>query len=66
MGQGRPARDAGTGMVHLIQQQCPGTGWLRLDHDTLATLAAYKAFHGFTTSEAAVTDLLARAREVVA
>jgi hypothetical protein len=50
----------------LIDAQFPGTGWLRLDHDTLATLAAYKASHGLTTSEAAVTDLLARAGEVVA
>jgi len=50
----------------LIQQQFPGTGWLRLDHDTMATLAAYKAFHGFTTNEEAVTELLAKAREVVA
>jgi hypothetical protein len=50
----------------LITQQFPATGWLRLDHDVLAALAAYKACHGLTTSEAAVTDLLARAGEVVA
>jgi hypothetical protein len=49
----------------LIAQNFPATGWLRLDHDVLGTLAAYKASHGLTTSEAAVTDLLARAREVV-
>lgn len=50
----------------LVQQHYPASGWLRLDHDTMATLAAYKASRGFTTSEAAVTDLLARAKEVVA
>jgi hypothetical protein len=50
----------------LVAQQFPATGWLRLDHDVLAALAAYKAAHGLTTSEAAVTDLLSRAREVVA
>jgi hypothetical protein len=50
----------------LVRQQFPGTGWLRLDHETMATLAAYKASHGFTTSQEAVTELLARAREVVA
>ena len=50
----------------LVQQHYPASGWLRLDHDTMATLAAYKAARGLTTSEAAVTDLLARAKEVVA
>jgi len=50
----------------LIAANFPGTGWLRLDHETMATIAAYKASHGFTTSEAAITDLLSRAGEVVA
>ncbi|MDQ1483776.1 MAG: hypothetical protein QOF35_1852 [Actinomycetota bacterium] len=49
----------------LVAQNFPATGWLRLDHDVLGTLAAYKASHGLTTSEEAVTDLLARAQEVV-
>jgi hypothetical protein len=49
----------------LIAQSFPATGWLRLDHDTLATLAAYKAARGFTTSEAALSALLAGAGEVV-
>lgn len=48
----------------LISEQFPGTGWVRLDHDTLATLSAYKAERGFTTSEEAVNDLLAKAVEV--
>jgi Family of unknown function (DUF6084) len=46
----------------LVAQQFPGTGWLRLDHDVLAALAAYKSSAGFTTNGAAVTDLLASAR----
>lgn len=50
----------------LIQQQFAGTGWLRLPHDTMGLLASYKALHGFTTNEAALTDLLARSGEVVA
>jgi hypothetical protein len=50
----------------LIAQQFPSTGWLRLDHDVLAALATYKAAHGLTTSDEALTHLLARAREAVA
>jgi hypothetical protein len=50
----------------LVAAHFPGTGWLRLDHEVISALAAYKASHGFTTSDAAVTDLLARAGEVVA
>ena len=49
----------------LSEQHFSRTGWLRLSHETMAMLAAYKAFHGFTTTEAAVTDLLARAGAVV-
>ena len=49
----------------LVEQHFAGTGWLRLSHETMATLAAYKAFHGFTTTEAAVADLLARSGAVV-
>jgi hypothetical protein len=50
----------------LIAAHFPATGWLRLDHEVVSALSAYKASHGFTTSDAAVTDLLARATEVVA
>jgi len=50
----------------LIAAHFPATGWLRLDHEVGAALAAYKARHGFTSSDAAVSDLLARAEEVVA
>jgi hypothetical protein len=46
----------------LVSQQFPGTGWVRLDHEVLAALAAYKSSAGFTTTDAAVTDLLASAR----
>ena len=30
----------------LMAQHFPGTGWLRLEHETLARLAAYKAARG--------------------
>ncbi len=37
----------------------PGTGWIRLDHDVLRSLADYKSEHGLTTWEETVQSLLA-------
>lgn len=47
----------------LVSQHFPGSGWLRLSHDTLATLAAYKAARGHTTHDEALAELLAVAGE---
>lgn len=41
----------------------PGTGWLRLDRDTLAGLLRYKAEQGCTTWDEVALSLLAAARE---
>ena len=49
----------------LMQQHFPGTGWLRLEHETLARLAAYKAERGHTSNDEALADLLSRAQERV-
>jgi Family of unknown function (DUF6084) len=49
----------------LIQQHYPNTGWVRLSHDTVAALAAYKSARGLLSTEDAVTSLLAQAREEV-
>ena len=47
----------------LVAQHFPGSGWLRLDHETLARFAAYKASRGHTTDDDAMADLLAAAGE---
>ena len=44
----------------------PGTGWIRLDHDTVALIADYRARHGLTSWEETVRSLLAGADEVLA
>ncbi len=49
----------------LIQQHYPGGGWVRLDHDTVAALNAYKSARGLLGLDDAVTDLLAQVREEV-
>lgn len=49
----------------LIRQHYPGTGWVRLDHDTIAALSAYKSARGLLDLGDAVTELLAQAREEV-
>ncbi len=49
----------------LIRQHYPGSGWVRLDHDTVAALAAYKSARGLLGLDDAVTELLAHAREEV-
>ncbi|HEU4359971.1 MAG TPA: DUF6084 family protein [Mycobacterium sp.] len=49
----------------LIAQHYPNTGWVRLDHDTVAALAGYKSAHGLLGFDEAITDLLAVARQEV-
>jgi len=46
----------------MVATYFPSTGWIRLDHDVLERLAAFKARHGLTTWEETVTTLL-RARD---
>jgi hypothetical protein len=45
----------------LIRQHYPNTGWVRLGHDTIAALAAYKSARGLLDLDNAVTSLLAEA-----
>ncbi len=45
----------------MIHHYFPNTGWIRLSHDTLETLAHYKSVRGLTTWEATVESLLAKA-----
>lgn len=47
----------------LIAQHYPNTGWVRLSHDTVRELAAYKSSRGLLDLDHAVTELLATARE---
>jgi hypothetical protein len=42
----------------LIRQHYPNTGWVRLPHDTVAALAAYKSTRGLLSIGDAVTALL--------
>jgi Family of unknown function (DUF6084) len=44
----------------LIRLHYPNAGWVRLSHDTLAALAAYKSTRGMLDFEEAVTTLLAQ------
>ncbi|MGI8868690.1 MAG: DUF6084 family protein [Mycobacteriales bacterium] len=46
----------------MIDHYYPNSGWLRLDRDTIESLAHYKAVRGFTTWEDAVETLLAKAK----
>jgi hypothetical protein len=43
---------------NLIQQHYPNTGWLRLDHDTIDALAAYRSAHGLLSFDDAIASLL--------
>jgi hypothetical protein len=43
----------------LISQHYPNAGWVRLSHDTVAALAAYKSSRGLLDLDDAVTSLLA-------
>ena len=45
----------------MIGHYFPNTGWIRLSHDTLETLAHYKSVRGLTTWEATVESLLTKA-----
>ena len=49
----------------LIGQHYPNSGWVRLSHDTIAALAAFKSAHGLLDIDEAVTALLAAAAEEV-
>lgn len=42
----------------LVRQHYPNAGWVRLGHDTVAALAAYKSARGMLDFEEAVTTLL--------
>jgi hypothetical protein len=43
----------------LMRQHYPNAGWVRLSHDTVAALAAYKSARGLLGFDDAVTELLA-------
>jgi len=47
----------------LIRQHYPNTGWVRLPHETVAALAAYKSTRGLLSIEDAVAELLDAARQ---
>ncbi|HEY1839644.1 MAG TPA: DUF6084 family protein [Mycobacterium sp.] len=47
----------------LIRQHYPNSGWVRLPHDTIAALAAYKSTRGLLSIEDAVTTLLDAAHQ---
>ena len=49
----------------LIQQHYPNSGWVRLGHQTVAALAAYKSERGLLGLDDAITELLAQAHEEV-
>jgi Family of unknown function (DUF6084) len=42
----------------MIASYFPNTGWIRLDHDVLESLADYRSRHGLTTWEETVETLL--------
>jgi Family of unknown function (DUF6084) len=42
----------------MIMQHYPNTGWLRLDHDSIEALAAYRSAHGLLSFDDAITSLL--------
>jgi len=44
----------------MIDHYFPNSGWLRLDRDTIESLAHYKSVRGLTTWDATVESLLAR------
>jgi hypothetical protein len=49
--------------VQLVKQHYPSSGWVRLGHDTVAALNAYKSARGLLGLDDAVTELLAQAHE---
>ena len=48
----------------LVRIHYPNAGWVRLGHDTVSALAAYKSSRGMLDFEDAVTTLLAEAPQV--
>jgi hypothetical protein len=48
----------------LIRMHYPNAGWVRLGHDTVAALAAYKSARGMLDFEDAITTLLAEEPEI--
>jgi Family of unknown function (DUF6084) len=49
----------------LIQQHYPNSGWVRVGHQTVAALAAYKSERGLLGLDDTITELLAQAHEEV-
>jgi hypothetical protein len=49
----------------LIAQHYPNSGWVRLAHDTVRALAAYKSARGLLSLDEAVTELLHAARQEI-
>ncbi len=49
----------------LVQAHFPNTGWVRLDHDTIAALARFKSERGLISIEDAVNELLTRTGEAI-
>lgn len=49
----------------LIAQHYPNSGWVRLAHDTVRALAAYKSARGLLSLDDAVTELLTVAHQEV-
>lgn len=49
---------------HLIQMHYPNAGWVRLGHDTVSALAAYKSARGMLDFDEAVNALLAQAPQL--
>jgi len=45
----------------LIRQHYPGTGWVRLNHDTVTALGAYRSAHGMLSFDEAVSALISNA-----
>ncbi|MBD8869443.1 DUF6084 family protein [Nocardioides donggukensis] len=50
----------------MIASYFPGTGWLRLDHESIDALADYRTRHGLTSWEETVRSLLAARDEAPA
>jgi hypothetical protein len=44
----------------MIDQHFPGSGFIRVQHDTLRALGLHKASHGIPTFDGAIADLLER------
>jgi hypothetical protein len=49
----------------LIALHYPNAGWLRLSHDTVAALTAYRSAHGLLSCDDAVTALLSEVSQEV-